>query len=90
MSLMHIHMYMSLRKMYMSLNSFLVNDLHMAITYVKVVMISCSALVKLQFVWENSMKFNVYFLFMTKDRAINMLINVDNVSKYKYLWGFCV
>ena len=53
-------------------------------------MISCSALVKLQFVWENGMKFNVYFLFMTKDRAINMLINVDNVSKYKYLWGFCV
>ena len=39
---MHMHMYMSLRKMYMSLNSFLVNDLHMTITYVKVVMISCS------------------------------------------------
>ena len=48
MSLMHMHMYMSLRNM--SLNSFLVNDLHMTITYVKVVMISCSALVKLQFV----------------------------------------
>ena len=29
MSLMHMHMYMSVRKMYMSLNSFLVNDLHM-------------------------------------------------------------
>ena len=37
-------------QMYMSLNRFLVNDLHMTITYVKVVMISCSALVKLQFV----------------------------------------
>lgn len=86
MSLMHMHMYMSLRKMYMSLNRFLVNDLHMTITYVKVVMISCSALVKLQFVWENSMKFNVYFLFMTKDWAIvyrNLSIYEAFVSSIK-------
>ena len=86
MSLMHMHMYMSLRKMYTSLNRFLVNDLHMTITYVKVVMISCSALVKLQFVWENSMKFNVYFLFMTKDWAIvyrNLSIYEAFVSSIK-------
>lgn len=45
--------------------------------YVTVVKMSCSALVKLQF--------HVHFLFMTKDQAINMLINANNLSKAKYL-----
>ena len=46
---------------------------------VTVVKISCSALVKL--------KCHVHFLFMTKDQAINMLINANNLPKAKYLWS---